>query len=239
MEIENKKNLKEIVLSILFVAGEGVDKSFILEKLAISQKELDKAIEELKNEYCEGKGIHIISFKNKIQLASNPEYADYIEEVLSPIREKALTRAALETLAIIAYKQPITKLEIETIRGVNNCDYAVQILSDQNMIEVVGRKDAVGKPLLFGTTENFLKRFNLSDLDELPDYNDLLERIKVIETDEPKSNSLYNEFKIPDEEELPEFLQGESGLQNVSADEEPEDDFEDEFEDDEDEEDDE
>ena len=239
MEIENKKNLKEIVLSILFVAGEGVDKSFILEKLAISQKELDKVIEELKNEYCEGKGIHIISFKNKIQLASNPEYADYIEEVLSPIREKALTRAALETLAIIAYKQPITKLEIETIRGVNNCDYAVQILSDQNMIEVVGRKDAVGKPLLFGTTENFLKRFNLSDLDELPDYNDLLERIKVIETDEPKSNSLYNEFKIPDEEELPEFLQGESGLQNVSADEEPEDDFEDEFEDDEDEEDDE
>ena len=236
MEIENKKNLKEIILSILFVAGEGVDKSFILEKLAVSEKELDKVIEELKAEYSEDKGIHIISFKNKIQLASNPQYADYIEEVLSPIREKALTRAALETLAIIAYKQPITKLEIETIRGVNNCDYAVQILSDQNMIEVVGRKDAVGKPLLFGTTENFLKRFNLTDLDQLPDYEELIERIKVIETQEaPKSNSLYNEFKIPDEEELPAFLQGESGLANVSADEQ----VEDEFEDDEDEEDDE
>ena len=236
MEIENKKNLKEIILSILFVAGGGVDKSFILEKLAVSEKELDKVIEELKAEYSEDKGIHIISFKNKIQLASNPQYADYIEEVLSPIREKALTRAALETLAIIAYKQPITKLEIETIRGVNNCDYAVQILSDQNMIEVVGRKDAVGKPLLFGTTENFLKRFNLTDLDQLPDYEELIERIKVIETEEaPKSNSLYNEFKIPDEEELPAFLQGESGLANVSADEQ----VEDEFEDDEDEEDDE
>lgn len=236
MEIENKKNLKEIILSILFVAGEGVDKSFILEKLAVSEKELDKVIEELKAEYSEDKGIHIISFKNKIQLASNPQYADYIEEVLSPIREKALTRAALETLAIIAYKQPITKLEIETIRGVNNCDYAVQILSDQNMIEVVGRKDAVGKPLLFGTTENFLKRFNLTDLDQLPDYEELIERIKVIETEEaPKSNSLYNEFKIPDEEELPAFLQGETGLANVLADEQ----VEDEFEDDEDEEDDE
>ena len=236
MEIKNKKNLKEIILSILFVAGEGVDKSFILEKFAVSEKELDKVIEELKAEYSEDKGIHIISFKNKIQLASNPQYADYIEEVLSPIREKALTRAALETLAIIAYKQPITKLEIETIRGVNNCDYAVQILSDQNMIEVVGRKDAVGKPLLFGTTENFLKRFNLTDLDQLPDYEELIERIKVIETEEaPKSNSLYNEFKIPDEEELPTFLQGESGLTNVSADEQ----VEDEFEDDEDEEDDE
>jgi len=240
MEIENKKNLKEIVLSILFVAGEGVDKSFILEKLAITEKELDRAIEELKAEYTSDKGIHIISFKNKIQLASNPAYADYIEEVLSPIREKALTRAALETLAIIAYKQPITKLEIETLRGVNNCDYAVQILSDQNMIEVVGRKDAVGKPLLFGTTENFLKRFNLNDLDQLPDYNDLLERIKVIETEEtPKSNSLYNEFKIPDEEELPEFLQGEAGVQNVSADNRDFSEIEDEFEDDEDEEDDE
>ena len=237
MEIENKKNLKEIVLSILFVAGEGVDKSFILEKLSVSEKELDKAIEELKNEYSSDKGIHLISFKNKIQLASNPQYADYIEEVLSPIREKSLTKAALETLAIIAYKQPITKLEIETIRGVNNCDYAVQILSDQNMIEVVGRKDAVGKPLLFGTTENFLKRFNLTDLDELPDYEELLERIKVIETEEPpKSNSLYNEFKIPDEEELPAFLQGEAGVQAVSADEENDDDFEDEFEDDEDDE---
>ena len=146
-------------------------------------------------------------------------YADYISEVLNPIREKSLTRAALETLAIIAYKQPITKLEIEDIRRVN-CDYAVQILSDQNMIEVVGRKDAVGKPLLFATTETFLKRFNLKNLAELPDYDGLLERIKVIEEgeDQPKSDSLYNEFKLPDEEEIPEFLKGEENLQNVKGD---------------------
>ncbi len=217
MIIENKENLKDIVLSVLFVAGEGIEKSFIAEKLNLTEEEVENVVAELKKEYCGDKAIHVITFKNKVQLASNPNYADYISEVLNPIREKSLTRAALETLAIIAYKQPITKLEIEDIRRVN-CDYAVQVLSDQNMIEVVGRKDAVGKPLLFGTTENFLKRFNLSDLAELPDYEGLLERIKVIEDDAPKSDSLYNEFKLPEEEEVPDFLKDEAGIEAISAD---------------------
>lgn len=210
------ENLKDIVFSVLFVAGEGIEKDFICQKLAVSNKELDKVIEQLKKEYADEKGIHVITYKNKVQLASNPAYADFIGQVLNPIREKALTRAALETLAIVAYKQPITKLEIEDIRRVN-CDYAVQILSDQNMIEVVGRKDAVGKPLLFGTTENFLKRFNLADLADLPDYEGLLERIKVIEEgeEEKKSDSLYNEFKLPEEEELPDFLKDEANVEKV------------------------
>ena len=219
MKIENKKQIKDIIFSVLFVAGEGVEKEFIAEKLELSMKDVDKAIEELKKDYAGDAGLHVITYKNKVQLASNPAYADYISEVLNPIREKTLTRAALETLAIIAYKQPITKLEIEEIRGVNNCDYAIQILVDQGVIEVVGRKDAVGKPLLFGTNENFLKRFNLQDLAELPDYDGLLERIKVIEEEQlPKSDSLYNEFKIPTEEELPEFLKGEEGIESITAD---------------------
>lgn len=219
MDIENKQDIKDIVLSVLFVAGEGIEKSFIAEKLNLSEKELDKIIEDLKKDYCEKKGIHVITYKNKIQLASNPAYAEYISEVLNPIREKTLTRAALETCAIIAYKQPITKLEIEEIRGVNNGDYAIQILLDQNMIEVVGRKDAVGKPLLFGTTDNFLKRFNLQDLAELPDYDGLLERIRVIESgeSEPKSDSLYNEFSLPEEEELPDFLKDVEGVEAIKG----------------------
>ena len=219
MKVENKKELKEIVLSILFVAGDGLDKDFILQKLEISPKELDEIVEELCKEYNGEKGIHVIKFKNKVQLASNPQYAEYISEVLNPVREKSLTRAALETLAIIAYKQPITKLEIEDIRRVN-CDYAVQILVDQNMIEVVGRKDAVGKPLLFGTTENFLKRFNLTDLADLPDYEQLLERIRVINEEEIKnteSDSLYNEFELQTEE-LPDFLKDEDELNKVTGD---------------------
>lgn len=221
MNIENKENLNDIIFSVLFVAGEGIEKSFIAEKLGLSEKEVDGAIKELQKKYSGDCGVHIITYKNKVQLASNPAYADYIGEVLNPIREKTLTRAALETLAIIAYKQPITKLEIEEIRGVNNCDYAIQILDDQGVIEVVGRKDAVGKPLLFGTTDAFLKRFNLQDLAELPDYDGLLERIKVIEdgSDKPKSDSLYNEFKLPEEEELPDFLKDEENLEQVKADE--------------------
>lgn len=211
--IDTILNLKEVVFSILFVAGDGLEKSFIAEKLQISDKELEKAIDELKKEYSGEKGIHIIEYKNKIQLASNPNYANYISDVLNPVREKSLTRAALETLAIIAYKQPITKLEIEDIRRVNS-DYAVQVLIDQNMIEVVGRKDAVGKPLLFGTTEDFLKRFNIKDVSSLPDYEELLERIKTFRAEddaeiENHDGLFRNVDDIEFNEELPDFLKGE------------------------------
>lgn len=217
--IDTAYNLKEVLYSILFVAGDGIERSFIADKLQVSQKELDKAIAQLKQELSGDKGVHLIEYKNKIQLASNPNYANYISDVLNPIREKSLTRAALETLAIIAYKQPITKLEVEDIRRVNS-DYAVQILVDQNMIEVVGRKDAVGKPLLFGTTESFLKRFNLQDINQLPDYEELLERIKTIrqEEDQEKQDTLFKNVEgIEFEEDLPDFLKGED-VQTISAD---------------------
>lgn len=219
--IETIINLKEVVLSVLFVAGDGIEKDFLAEKLEVSKKDIEKVIEELKKEYCEDKGIHIIEYKNKVQLSTNPNYANYISEVLNPIREKSLTRAALETLAIIAYKQPITKLEIEDIRRVNS-DYAVQILIDQNMIEVVGRKDAVGKPLLFGTTENFLKRFNVKELSDLPDYEELLERIKTIreEEDSQRRDTLFRDVTdLEFNEELPDFLKGED-IQTIAGDDE-------------------
>lgn len=217
--IDTVYNLKDVIYSVLFVAGDGIEKSFIADKLQVSQKEVDKAIDELKKELCNEKGVHLIEYKNKVQLASNPNYAQYISDVLNPIREKSLTRAALETLAIIAYKQPITKLEVEDIRRVNS-DYAVQILVDQNMIEVVGRKDAVGKPLLFGTTENFLKRFNLNDINDLPDYESLLERIKTIrqEEDEQKQDTLFRNVEdLEFNEELPDFLKGEE-VEQITAD---------------------
>ena len=219
MNMLDDKNLKEIIYSILFVAGDGIEKSFIAEKLDISKKQLDNALEQLKKELSGEKGIHLIEYKDKVQLATNPDNASYISDVLNPIREKSLTRAALETLAIIAYKQPITKLDIEDIRGVNS-DYAVQILIDQNMIEVVGRKDAVGKPLLFGTTENFLKRFDIKNISDLPDYEELLERIKTIrkEEDEEKQDTLFrNVDDLEFNEELPDYLKGED-VQKIEAD---------------------
>lgn len=213
------KNLKEIIKATLFVAGEGIQVSAFTSIADCDIKDVKKAIEELKKDLEGENGIHIIEYKDKIQLCSNPAYSSYISEILNPIREKALTKAALETLAIIAYKQPVTKLDIEEIRGVN-CDYTVQLLTEHKMIEVVGRKDAVGKPLLFGTTDEFLKRFDLKDIDELPNYEELLERIALIKTeDEPKSDSLYNDFKLPDEEEIPDFLQGED-IETFTSDDE-------------------
>lgn len=204
-------NLKDVLFSILFVAGDGIEKSFLAEKLEVSEKEVEKALAELEKDLSGSCGVHLIRFKNKVQLSSNPNYASYISDVLNPIREKSLTRAALETLAIIAYKQPITKLEVEDVRRVNS-DYAVQILLDQDMIEVVGRKDAVGKPLLFGTTENFLKRFNITNLSDLPDYEELMERIKTLRSEEEaeKSDTLFRDVQdVEFNDELPDFLKGE------------------------------
>jgi len=195
-------NLAQMIESILFVAGEGVPLEAIAEKLEVSDKQVKDAIVTLQSEkYTEKSGIQIITYKNKAQFATNPIYAEPVANVLNPIKERALTRAALETIAIIAYKQPVTRLQIEQIRGVNS-DYAVQILLGHRLIEVVGRKDVVGKPLLFGTTEEFLKRFQLHDINDLPNYETLLESIKVI--NENVSDSLYNEFEILPVEDIEE-----------------------------------
>lgn len=215
------KNYKEIIKATLFVAGEGIELSAFMEKLEISEKTIKKIVEELKKDFYEENGIHLIEYKNKIQLCSNPNYAEEISNILNPIREKALTKAALETAAIIAYKQPITKLEIEEIRDVNSADYAVQVLLQHKLIEVVGRKDAVGKPLLFGTTDEFLKRFSLKDISELPDYEDLMERIKLIRqenVDEQLANDgLYREYEVKQDEDMPEFLKDEPNVEQVEA----------------------
>lgn len=203
----------QVVEAILFVAGQGVMVSDIAEKLEIKESVINTCIEDLKKAH-QNDGINIITYKGKVQMCSNPKYADDIAAVLNPIKEKQLSKATLETMAVIAYKQPVTRLEIEQVRGVN-CDYAVQVLTNFNLIEVVGRKDVVGKPLLYGTTDEFLKRFELNSIEDLPDYEDLLERIKLIHSDQEDSDALYNEFKIPEEEEIPEFLEGEDDLETI------------------------
>jgi len=192
----NLKEIAKIVEGVLFVAGEGVEVDEFKTRFDMNDREFNKVVDILKEKYNETSGVNIIRFKTKIQLCSNPEIVDNISEILNPIRERSLTKAALETVAIIAYKQPITRTEIENIRGANS-DYAIQLLQSNNLIEVVGRKDTVGKPLLFGTTENFLKRFELENIDALPNYNELLDRIRVIHSE---GESLYREFSIPDEE---------------------------------------
>ncbi len=185
-------NLKEIIEAILFVSGDAVDISDLAEKLELSQEEVFSVVNQLKAEKEQNKsGIQIIFFNDKVQLSSNPKYAEKVAQVLNPIREKNLTRVVLETCSIIAYKQPITRLEIENVRGANS-DYAISALLDNELIEVVGRKDVVGKPLLFGTTEKFLKKFSLQSLDELPDYDELINRISVIYQEKEGTNAMFN-----------------------------------------------
>ena len=115
-----------------------------------------KAEEEYKNKAISGFNF----LGNTFKLTTKNEHRSYYQKLIENPESSVLSQAALETLAIIAYKQPITRTEIEQIRGVN-CDYAIQLLQKNNLISVVGRKDAVGKPLLFGTTDDFLKRFEL------------------------------------------------------------------------------
>jgi len=212
MDIERLENIIE---SLLFIAGAPVSVKDLQEKLELQASEVTKAVNKLKEKYGGVSGIHIIRFNDKLQFQTNPEYAEPVSLVLNPVKEREMSRACMETVAIIAYKQPITKLEIEQIRGVNS-DYAMQILVKHNLVTAVGRKDAVGKPFLFGTTEEFLKRFRLESIDELPDYEKLLEHIAVLQSGKQADESLYN-FEMPDisEEELPAHLQGEENIEKV------------------------
>ena len=154
-------NLSNILESILFVSGNPVPIDIISEKLGVSTKEVQDAAKKLQERYSEKSGLRLLIFNKKLQLSSNPEYVKSVESVLNPIKEKELTNAMLETLAIVAYKQPVTRVEIEEIRGVD-CTYSVQNLTRLGLIEAVGRKESIGKPLLFATTDEFLKRFSRS-----------------------------------------------------------------------------
>lgn len=210
-------NLDKILEGLLFLSGDGLDRGVIMEKLQVTPKQLDKAVEILKNRYNEDCGINMITYKDKLQLCASPKYADDVSTVLNPIRERQLTRATLEVMAIIAYKQPVTRIDVQDIRGINS-DYAIQTLLNYKLIEVVGRKDAVGKPLLFGTTDEFLRHFGINNLDELPDYDELMKNVQKIQLE---NNHLYNEFEIPDET-------AEDGQNKQNADTKIEEDFEDE-----------
>ena len=228
--MKNLEKLTSIIESILFVSGTQVAVADIAEKLEVTDKDVLKAAELLKEKYSNDSGIQLLTFNKKLQFCSNPDNADHVSAVLNPIKEKELSKSMLEVAAIIAYKQPVTRIDLEEIRG--NSEYAVQKLLELGVIEPVGRKDAVGKPVLFGTTDKFLKRFQISSLDELPDYEELINKINVIRGDKHEDDYLYSkdvyieetatsdasadqssqdDFELPsiEDEEIPDFLVGE------------------------------
>ena len=188
-------SLTNIIEAIVFASGEAVPVKFIVEKLGCTVKEVNKSVDELKEKFGEDSGVQLLVFNGKLQFASNPKYKQQISEVLIPIKEKEFTKTILECAAIIAYKQPITKPELEDIRMVS-CDYAIHTLLELDMIVACGRKDAVGKPIMYATTDNFLKRFKLNSIDELPDYDELMAQIAELNNtyltnDEDDANYLY------------------------------------------------
>lgn len=161
-------NIKYAIEGILFAAGEPVKASKLAVVLNSDIESVKEAVEELKKEYeSEHRGFNIIEILEGYQICSRPEYYTYIQEILGEQRKQPLSNAAMEALAIIAYKQPITKGQIEHIRGVNS-DGCVNRLYERGLIDEAGRLDAPGRPILYVTTENFLRCFGLKDPQELP-----------------------------------------------------------------------
>ncbi len=200
------ENIENVVEAIIFSSGTPIQKSDIVEKVPeLTTQKLNGIIKNLQKRYCDDCGILLLEFNGKLQFSSNPKYGDAVADVLTPLKEKELTRTLLEVLATIAYKQPITRLEIDDMRGGTNSEYAISGLLRAGLIEAVGRKDTVGRPLLYGTTDGFLKKFQLRDIDSLPDYAEVLDKLKLINT-EFSGESLFHNRSILDGEETESSL---------------------------------
>ena len=160
--------LKGRIEAILFVAGEAVSIKDLARALQTGEKEIRRAVSVLRDEYdYEQRGFLMKRFGDNIQLATRPLYAGDVVRLLQPVQQQSLSQAAMETLAVVAYKQPVTRAEVEQIRGVK-CDYSLQSLINKGLIQEVGRKETIGRPILFGTTDEFLSRFGIESLEDLP-----------------------------------------------------------------------
>lgn len=164
----NRKQLEAVIESILFAMGESVELSKIAKVIEHDEETTRKIIRNMMDKYKEeDRGICIIELENSFQMCTKKEMYEYLIRIAKQPKKYVLTDVVLETLSIIAYKQPITKIEIEKIRGVKS-DHAVNKLVEYNLVAEVGRLDSPGRPILFGTTEEFLRRFSVQSVDELP-----------------------------------------------------------------------
>jgi len=172
----NLDEVKAIAEALIFVSDIPLSLDKIHEVFdGIDKATLRSAILQLQEEYeSEKRGLQIIEVANGFKMCTRSEYSDYITKLFSHRRRAKLSSQALETLAIIAYKQPITKPEIEEIRGVNTVG-VLSTLLDRNLIKIMGKKDAVGRPIIYGTTREFLEYFGLKDLSDLPTLKDFSE----------------------------------------------------------------
>ena len=180
-----RKEMEGVIEAILFTMGESVELSRIAKALEEEEETVRNVIHQMMERYeKEDRGIHIIELDNAFQMCTKKETYEYLIRIAKQPKRHVLTDVALETLSIIAYKQPITKLEIEKIRRVKS-DHAVNKLIEYDLVTEVGRLNAPGKPILFGTTEEFLRRFSVQSVEELPSINpEKLEDFKAEAEDE-------------------------------------------------------
>jgi segregation and condensation protein B len=171
MEDKDKKSVLEV---LLFLSGEPFLPSALKDIVELPETEIKRLMDELMAEYRErNAGLLIVEIANGYQMVTNPEYAEWVKKFRSTHISSRLSVPALETLAIIAYKQPVIRAEIEQLRGVN-ADSAIKTLLDKRLIKIMGRKEVPGRPFLYGTTREFLQYFGLKDLTELPTLKDLV-----------------------------------------------------------------
>ena len=171
-EKNTEGNIKGRIEAILFVAGEAVSVKDLARALQTGEKELEGILTELQDEYdYEQRGFMLKRFGNNVQLATRPLYSEDVVRLLQPVQQQSLSQAAMETLAVVAYRQPVTRAEVEQVRGVK-CDYSLQSLMIKGMIEEAGRKDTIGRPILYRTTDRFLSHFGIRSLEELPPMPD-------------------------------------------------------------------
>lgn len=168
----NEPETINIIEAILYVSGEPVAVGDLARALERTEEDVLSALDQLAQQYDSGqRGLRLKRFGGHVQLATRADYAPYIERLLQPVQKQSLSQAALETLAIVAYRQPVTRLDLEAVRGVK-CDYSIQSLINKDLIRELGRKETIGRPILYGTTDAFLAHFGLRGLEDLPQAPD-------------------------------------------------------------------
>ena len=189
-EASKKERIKSIIESILFVTGEPLSLRDIAINLEMPPRYVEEVLNEMILDYeASLRGIKLISIKGEYQLVTKSENSDYIQKLLKKNKRQSLSQASLESLAIIAYKQPITRIDIDEIREVKS-ESAIQKLIEKNLIKESGRLDVPGRPILYSTTNEFLRQFELNDLKELPSL-DLFE-----DTTDDDIEEILNESEI-------------------------------------------
>ncbi len=200
------ENISAAIEAILFASGDSVEKSRIAQALEITEKKVDEHISALIDDYNNAqRGITIIKLDSAYQMVSAKVYAPQIRTVMDLRRNTPLSQAALEVLAVVAYNQPVTKAFVEQVRGVD-CSGVIGSLTAKGLVEEKGRLELPGRPLLYGTTENFLRCFSISSLDELPPLPENDEENSAENNDENTDSAVseQTESSVEDENKLDE-----------------------------------